>query len=31
MLVEQEKNAEELIKLKEEQIQILEEQLIASN
>ena len=31
MLIEQEKNAEELIKLKEEQIQILEEQLIASN
>ena len=31
VLVEQEKNAEELIKLKEEQIQILEEQLIASN
>lgn len=31
MLIEQEKNAEELIKLKEDQIQILEEQLIASN
>lgn len=31
MLAEQEKNAEQLIKLKEEQIQILEQQLIANN